>query len=177
MADYLFLKCVVDTSLLIDLYIGNILAEFFRLPYSFIAPDVILAELQTVESKTLLNLGLLQSELPGHHVLEVLRLRERYHQPSVNDLFALVTARVIKATLLTNDKSLRKAACAEGIEVHGTLWVLDEMVRMEILTAYQAAAGLQLMCLQGSRLPLTACQQRLQCWLAIKIDEDEISIR
>ena len=103
-------KCVLDTSLLIDVYIGEIIVEFFQLPYSFVAPDVIIAELQEPDGKILMELGLRQGELIGSQVLEVIRLRELYRQPSVNDLFALVLARVLSATLLTSDGGLRKAA-------------------------------------------------------------------
>ncbi len=33
--------------------------------------------------------------------------------------------------LLTGGKALRKAASQEGVEVHGTLWLLDAMVEVE----------------------------------------------
>ncbi len=163
MADYLS-KCVVDTSLLIDMYIGRIMVEFFKLPYSFVAPDVIIAELQEPDGKTLMELGLQQGELTGSQILEVLQLRAQYQQPSVNDLFALVLARVFLATLLTGDGNLRKAAHQEGIPIHGTLWVLDEMVRLKIISQLQAAEALKLMCERGSRLPQDECDKRLKEW-------------
>jgi rRNA-processing protein FCF1 len=163
MVDYLSI-CVVDTSLLIDLYIGNLLVEFFKLPYSFVAPDVIIAELQTPDSKMLLELGLRQSELVGRQVLEVVKLRALYNQPSVNDLFALVTARISNATLLTSDGNLRKVAHQERIPTHGTLWILDEMVRLEVISCIQAAKALKLMCEKGSRLPLDECNKRFREW-------------
>ena len=120
--DYLS-KCVVDTSIIIDLHIGKILALFFKLPYHFIAPDVIIAELHAPNGTLLLELGLEQGELTGNQIIEVLQLRKQHNRPSVNDLFALVLAKTHKATLLTNDGSLRKVAQQQGIPTHGTLWV------------------------------------------------------
>jgi len=156
---------VVDTSLLIDLYIGRILAEFFKLPYSFVAPDVIIAELQEPEGKVLMELGLQQDELAGSQILEVVQLRAQYRHPSVNDLFAFVLARSLGVTLLTNDGNLRKVALQEGVSVHGTLWTLDEMVRLKIISPLRAADALRLMCERGSRLPQDECNKRLAGWL------------
>ena len=163
MAEY-HLRYVVDTSLLIDLYIGKILDEFFQLPYSFIAPDVIIAELHEPDGQTLFKLGLQQSELTGSCILDVLHLRAQYQRPSVNDIFALITAREFNATLLTNDKSLRKAASHQGVPIHGTLWVLDELVRHTIIVPVRAAIALKLMCEKGSRLPQDECHKRFRLW-------------
>jgi hypothetical protein len=101
MADYLS-KYVVDTSILIDVYIGKILTQFFTLPYTFVAPDVIIAELHEPKGEILLALGLQQKDLTGEQVKEVIRLRKYYRKPSVNDLFALVLAQILAAPLLTN---------------------------------------------------------------------------
>ena len=164
MVDYLS-KCVVDTSILIDMHIGKIMVHFFKLPYHFIAPDVIIAELHEPNGTLLLKLGLEQGELTGDQIIEVLQLRKQYNRPSVNDLFALVLAKVLEATLLTNDGSLRKVAEQQGITTHGTLWVLDEIVRLTIITSFQAADALRTMFEKGSRLPIDEYNKRLQKWL------------
>ena len=65
-------KCVVDTSLLIDLHLGKIIVNLFELPYRFIAPDVIIAEVQTIDVKMLSRYGLEQSELAGEQILKSL---------------------------------------------------------------------------------------------------------
>ncbi len=158
-------KYVVDTSLLIDLYFGEIAYEFFQLPYNFIAPDVIIAELQEPDSRLFIELGLQEHELTGSQILEVMELRSVYRHPSVNDLFALVLARLLSLPLLTSDGNLRKAAVQEGVQVHGTLWALDEMVRLQIISQVQAAGSLKLMCEKGSRLPQDECDKRLREWL------------
>ncbi len=163
MAEY-HLRCVVDTSILIDLHIARLLNEFFQLPYSFFAPDAIIAELHEPDGQSLLKLGLQQSQLAGSQILEVLQLRAQYRQPSVNDIFALVTAKEIKAILLTNDASLRKLAQAHEIPFHGTLWVLDEMIRLTIIESARAIIALQLMRLQGSHLPEDECHKRFRAW-------------
>jgi len=157
--------CVVDANLLIDLYVGKIIVPFFALPYTFIAPDVIIAELKSMDCSMLITLGLQKYELTGKQIQEVLKLRAQYRQLSINDLFALVTARSLRAILLTGDKNLRKLAEQHKILTHGTLWVLDQMVHLKVISPPQAAEALKLLCEKGSRLPIDECNHRLKIWL------------
>ena len=158
------LACVVDTSVIIDLHTGQILNPFFVIPYRFVTPDAIIAELLEPEGTLLIEFGLQSEELSSVQVLEVMRLRATYRHPSVNDLFALVLAKGLIAPLLTNDRNLRKAAEQEGIVVHGTLWILDEMIRLIITSKHQAADALMMMREKGSRLPQDECDKRLSDW-------------
>ena len=48
--------------------------------------------------------------------------------------------------------------------VHGTLWLLDEMVRLAVVPPRLAAQALERMLEHGSRLPLNECQERLERW-------------
>lgn len=156
--------CVVDANILIDLHVGGLLRQVFLLPLRLVAPDVVIVELQEPDGERLMEYGLQSATLAGVQVLEVVSLRARHRQVSANDLFALVLARALKATLLTGDRHLRQVAAQEGIDVHGTLWVLDEMVRLRVITPPRAAEALEQMLARGSRLPWAECQRRLQEW-------------
>ncbi len=158
------LTCVVDTSVIIDLHTGQILNPFFALLYRFVTPDAIIAELLEPEGALLIEFGLQSEELSSVQILEVMRFRATYRHPSVNDLFALVLAKGLTAPLLTNDKNLRKAAEQEGIVVHGTLWILDEMIRLVITSKKQVADALMMMRENGSRLLQDECDKRLNDW-------------
>jgi len=157
---------IVDTNILIDLHIGGLLRELFRLPLRLAAPDVIVTELLEPDGDTLVEHGLESMELAGEQVLEVTSLLARYRSVSTNDLFALVLARTHKATLLTGDRHLSETADQEGVMVHGTLWLLDEMVRLQVIAPIKAAQALERMLGRGSRLPRTECQKRLREWSA-----------
>lgn len=157
---------VVDANILIDLYIGGLIQECFSLPYRFVAPDVILAEVQEPDGDTLTTYGLQSAEFSSEQVLEVIVLRGRHLALSVEDLFALVLARTLKVPLLTGDRRLRELAAREGIPVHGTLWVLDELVQLGVITPARAAEALERMLTHGTRLPRAECQKRLDQWKA-----------
>jgi hypothetical protein len=158
--------CIVDANILIDLHVGGLLQELFCLPFSLAAPDVIIAELDEPDGEMLVECGLASVELTGDQVLEVAALRARYRAVSANDLFALILARAQKATLLTGDRHLTGVTGQEGVATHGTLRVLDEMVRLGIVARGQAAQALEQMLERGSRLPQAECQKRFRQWKA-----------
>ena len=156
--------CVVDANILIDLHAGGMLKEAIKLPFSWITADVVLAELHEPDGAELLQYGLQSVKLSGEQVLAVANLVARHRSVSTNDLFALVLARESGATLLTGDQHLRKIALEHNLPVHGTLWVLDELVARNFIAASDAASALKDMLAAGSRLPSDECETRMERW-------------
>ncbi|NPV87878.1 MAG: hypothetical protein HPY45_17915 [Anaerolineae bacterium] len=72
--------------------------------------------------------------------------------------------RALDASLVTGDRRLNELAKAQGVPVHGVLWILDEMVIHHVLTENQAAIALREMLDQGARLPDGECQKRFDRW-------------
>jgi predicted nucleic acid-binding protein len=157
-----WLRCVTDSNLWIDLHHSGLLSRIFSLPWELLAPDVIIAELESPNGLDLLELGLIEKELSGEQVLQVAKLSERYLRPSRADLFALVLALEQKAILLTGDGALRDAALELGLEVHGMIWVLDQMVDTGIISTRERSEALILMLKAGSRLPKSEVEIRLE---------------
>jgi predicted nucleic acid-binding protein len=159
---------VVDTNTLIDLYRGGVHRELFRLPFTVLAPDVIVAELIEPPGPALLDLGLQVVEFTSAEVLTVIDLSRTHPEVSINDLFALILARNRNVLLLTGDKRLRRIAEDEyGLDVHGTLWLLDQLVKHKIVPSPRAAIALRDMLKSGSRLPKSECDRRLRKWSPI----------
>ena len=145
--------CVTDTNVWIDLEAAGLIELAFQLPLDLQAPDVVVAELVRPAGENLIRQGLKERELTGAEVLEVALLAVRHRRPSRVDLFALALARSEKAVLLTGDRHLREAAEGEGVEVHGTLWLIDLMIRESLLSPEEADRRLQQARDQGRRLP------------------------
>jgi len=164
----LYPRFIVDTNILIDLYWGDIIEKFFSLSYEFFSPDVIIDELFQPDGKELLSLGLKSYELSADGVREVAHLAEQYRNIAINDLFALTVAKITGLSLLTGDGHLRKLAELYRITVHGTLWVLDEMVCIGILKPVEATCALCKMLRHGSRLPHQECEKRFRHWEKMK---------
>lgn len=158
--------CVTDTNVWIDLDAANLIDLIFELPWRLCAPDVIVAELERPEGEALVRRGLVVRDLPGAGVAAVVDLAARYPRPSRADLFALVLAQREGAALLTGDRHLREAAEREGLEVHGTLWIVDRLMDFSLLSGPDAAKALLRMREAGRRLPAEEVEKRLRTWTA-----------
>jgi hypothetical protein len=158
--------CAIDTNVLIDLEAGRVLLALFGLPLYLMTTDFVIDELQEPDGQQLQRYGLVSCELSPDGILELARLKSQYPRTSIADLSVLVLARATKALLLTGEKNLRAIAEREGMTVHGTLWLLDEMVSRHVIIPPVAFQALRRMLQRGSRLPRDRCRQRLARWRA-----------
>ena len=158
------LQCVTDANILFDLHCGEIVQEAFHLPYVFLAPDVIISEMENPPGASFLSYGLQSRQIPGYAMSEISVLSQRYSRPSINDLTALRLAQIEGATLLSGDRHLKMAAVQEGVPVHGTIWLVDEMIHLALIPPGRAMNALQLMQARGRRLPQQECEQRFRRW-------------
>ena len=156
--------CVIDSSVLIDLEAGGVLRALFGLPIYPMTTDFVIDELKEPDAQQLQNYGLVACELSADRIQELVRLRSLYRRPSVGDLSTLVLAQSMDALLLTSERHLRSIAEREGVPVHGTLWLLDEMISHHLVSPPVAAQALQQMLQKGSRLPSEECGRRLTRW-------------
>lgn len=117
-----------DTNVWIDF------SEIEELELPFLLPFIYLMNDETVEdellnppglSERLLSLGLQKTELSEAEFFLAEEYKGRYSNPSIYDCIALAIAKVRGIILLTGDLALRKAAKAEGVDVMGTIGVLD----------------------------------------------------
>lgn len=122
---------VSDSSCLIDLRKASLLAAFLQLPYEILIPNTLFEEELlkfTVEEKALLLNGLKVIDLPGTNVLRARQVMRSFPHLSIHDAFAFALAEINPGCiLLTGDGPLRALGEDQGIEVHGVLWVIDEI--------------------------------------------------
>lgn len=119
---------VSDTSVIIDLDRGDLLEAAFKLDDSLIVPDLLFErELDADFGERLRALGIVIESLDGSEVRRATQLRRAESRLSVADTFAFALAQGRQWTLLTGDGVLRSVAEAEGVAVHGVLWVFDRI--------------------------------------------------
>lgn len=121
-----------DTSCLIDLRKAGLLHAALLLPFQFqIALPLLHSELldfSTVEIEALVARGLTVVDVPPNGIRRALQLRAQYPGLSFNDCVSMALAESHpNSILLTGDQSLRNRASSMGIEVHGVLWVSDQL--------------------------------------------------
>ena len=144
---------VSDANVPIDMEHGNLTAPMFSMKIVFTVPDVLFEKELKARHSHLLDFGLKIKSLSDEAVDKVMEFAAKYRQPSRIDLFALSLALAENCPLLTGDKNLRKAADQEGVRVHGTIWLVSEMLREKIIQPAVARTAFQKMRDAGSRLP------------------------
>lgn len=153
---------ISDASVLIDIEQGELTNAMFELPWQFIVPDILFAEELKQQHSCLIQFGLISKVMDSHLISEAYKLRQNYKQTSMNDLLALVLAKHEKSRLLTGDKALRQLAVKLNVEVHGTLWLVNQMIQRKKITMDTARIGFQRMRQSGSRLPWDEIERMLQ---------------
>jgi predicted nucleic acid-binding protein len=155
---------ISDANILIDIEDGHLTPIIFRLSYEIAVPDI-LFELELRERHShLLQAGLKVRSLTAESIKKTESLTQQYPRPSMMDLSALALAHQEQCPLLTGDKDLRVAAKKEGVEVHGTIWIIEELLNQKIIQRSQAKGSFDAMRVKGSRLPWGDVEKLLNRW-------------
>ncbi len=155
---------ISDANILIDIDAGGVLREMFALAYEFGVPNILYEQELKLRHPEMHELGLRSIELSADSVSNVIGLLAKYRSAGVstNDIFALVLAQQEKTTLLTGDAKLRQVCIAEDVDVHGTLWLMGEMLAAGTVDIGRARAAYEAMRRAGSRLPWQEIEQQLK---------------
>ena len=156
-----------DTNMWIDFAIIDRLSLPFKLPYIYLMnEDAVSNELLQPEGlgEKLTGLGLQAVSMIEEEFYLAEKLIEKYRKPSSYDCIALAIAKCRKIVLLTGDGALRKAAIQEGVEVIGSIKVLDLLFENTLIDSSE-----YLYCLEEFkrhngekiRLPVVALQERI----------------
>lgn len=155
---------VSDANIFIDLEEGGILEKAFELPEQIQVPDLLFHDELAEEHADLLSLGLRLGELSDMGMDRVQKLSSQYTAVSRYDCAALVLASEYGCTLLTGDARLRRAAEAEKVSVHGTIWLVERMLEEGLLRTADARTAFRAMKANGRRLPWAMADQMLGRW-------------
>jgi len=158
-----------DTNILIDFYEIGLLSQLMELNIEMHTTDFVVFEVlqkaqsslldALVDSKKLTVNSFAADEFP-----EILEKENNHRGLSFTDCSAWHWAEQNQAILLTGDAKMRRAAEQNDVEVHGSLWLLDEMVAQDILSKKEAYDSIRLLQEKNRRLPKKECEQREKLW-------------
>lgn len=155
---------ISDTNIWIDFRNAGLLDALFDLPFQLCSTDFVLEELQDFDPAALLAKGLVVHGLDEAATARLFGLMMAHNNSSLADVSCYLLAQDTGFPLLTGDGRLRKQAMQDGIQVHGVLWLLDQLIAHGVTSGAAAAEGLRGMLLRGARLPHAECQIRLRTW-------------
>ena len=156
---------------MIDLVKPELLQSFFNLSFEFYTTDLVLDELHETQKDALQpfidNDLLTIEEITDDQFIEIIIIRLEKPGLSEQDCSAFYQARALNATLVTSDNKLRKFAKTNKLEVHGHLWVFDQMVDENTLDSGLACDKLDELCTTINpklNLPKKECELRKEWW-------------
>jgi hypothetical protein len=165
---------ITDACICLDIWHGRLLPHLYLPGLRWVIPDVVAAtELKRPPREVFEQAGMAIASATGDEVSAVAKLKPAYQKLSTGDLFALVLAKRPHTILLSGDGDLRAAAVKEGVEVHGVLWLLDQL-EAQHLPAVQLADALEAMLKNGARLPPEECASRLKRWRQLTAQELDV---
>ncbi|MFA5269855.1 MAG: hypothetical protein WC379_17960 [Methanoregula sp.] len=158
-------RYVTDASILFDVVNGGVVHEMFQLPCIFLTSDLIAdIELKNPPFSEFRREGLRKKELSKSQAEALSEIRKSHKNLSVYDISAFILARDQKIILLSGDDALRKFALLQGVEVHGILWIMDQLIAQDLLRKQEAARALQQIITHNSYLPKKECADRIARW-------------
>ncbi|MDO4896737.1 MAG: PIN domain-containing protein [Moraxella sp.] len=152
---------ISDANILIDLECCQLIELMFALPYKFCTPDILFDQELKNQHSHLLVMGLQVLSLNSDSMTYVFGLQAIYQKTSLHDLMALSLAKQEGCPLLTGDKALREASQKEAVVIHGTIWVLEQLVIHQKVTLQSALNALVIMQAHGRRLPFDMAKEAL----------------
>jgi rRNA-processing protein FCF1 len=159
-----------DANLFIDLHEIALIEKFFQLPFSFHTTQLILSELEPEQLNKLqpfLDAEILIVRHLNREEIESLdSLTTQSKKLSRQDLSIYFYAKQIgeNCLILTGDNRLRKEAERQGLEVHGILWVFQQMIASQILTNQMAIDKLTELERVNFWLPKEECERFREGW-------------
>lgn len=161
---------IKDANVLFDLHAAGLLGAWFNLGHRTVTTSLVCLKLKSIPQQDLTTLEI--ADVDEADMAAVVALAVQY-RISVPDSSVLWLARENSAILVSGDRRLREAASAEGIQVRGTLWILDHLIETTSITKEAAVAALQAIRADGTFLPHDECQSRLKIWGHKSESEDE----
>lgn len=159
---------VSDASVILDLAKTRLIEATLALPFTFVIPDVILAQelldLGDYSPTDLVRLGFQIGTLDGNGIATAMAHYGRNaSRLSFNDCVALTYAEQHTCILMTGDGPLRALATRLKVEVHGFLWAASHIAQARTCSMeHLLKALLQLQADLSTRLPEPALAELIE---------------
>jgi rRNA-processing protein FCF1 len=148
---------ITDTNVFIDLIRSNALVHFFQLDYEICTTDLVVEEIKLPDQQQQLEAfrasGRLKViELNAAEIQEAVELPTKCNLKRITDKSVLLKAIHLQCLVLSGDGDLRKECTRNGLEVHGSVWVVRELWIANLTNVQTLQTVLDEM-LKNTRLP------------------------
>ncbi len=152
------MEIITDTNIWVDF------DQIGKVEWPFLIPDVLYIAADALEDEVtrpkhlamqLQQLGLIAIDATIQEYEESALIQQSEPRLSYYDALALAIAKYRTLPLLTGDGRLRKTAVGQDVQVYGTLWILDQLDALRLVSEKELAdAFLLLSRLNGGKVRL-----------------------
>lgn len=158
---------VTDSSVFFDIIKIQALPEFFELDMEVCTTDFVQKEILESEQREqiqhFIRLNKLTVfEMSAEEIDEVIRFKTNRVFRTLIDKTVLWKAKQLGCPLLTGDAKLRNEATEQGVKVHGSLWVVMQMVKNEIVDNKKGIDCLEKLRIINDRLPVEEIEKLIK---------------
>lgn len=150
---------IQDACIFFDLIDLGLIESFFELGLKVITCPQVIAEITNPDQMDLTNIFIERGSLlvdKNGDLSEIQKIFDANSGLSLTDSTVLELAIRRKGTVLSSDLSLRKATKKSGLNVRGVLWIIDELVKGQIISEELAVKSLKLYLEINNRAPKNA---------------------
>jgi predicted nucleic acid-binding protein len=149
---------ITDTNILFDIISIGALPEFFSLDYEICTTVFVIQEIQKSDQQAVIEVFIRAKELTvfgfsPEEIEAIVSFETRKSFKGITDKSVLWKSLQLECPLLTGDKKLRKEAEELNVEVHGTIWVIENLVSKDLIDKAKGIQLLELLKQVNSSLP------------------------
>ena len=158
---------VTDFSVFFDIIKIQALPEFFDLDIEVCTTDFVQKEiLESEQRKQIEHFIRLKKltvfEMSAEEIDEVIQFKTNRVFRTLIDKTVLWKAKQLGCPLLTGDAKLRNEATEQGVKVHGSLWVVMQLVKHEIVDKKKGIDYLEKLRIINDRLPVEEIEKLIK---------------
>jgi predicted nucleic acid-binding protein len=154
---------------LFDLFNVGVLPEFFGLDLEIYTTDFIYNEIlhsaEKDEFEIFVRSGQLKIIVVENNEQETIsKMVLTYANRSIADKTALFKAKQLECILLTCDDKLKKEAIKQKLEVHGSIWIIDQLVENDKIDKKRAIEVIESLKTTNAWVPVDELDRRLNMY-------------
>jgi rRNA-processing protein FCF1 len=153
-----------DANILIDIVQLDLVGAFLALEFEMYTTDFVFEELESFQKEVLISEKLIILKTNENELLHILELTTQHNGLSFEDCSVWYYAQKMEGVLITGDGRLRTKAKASGIEVKGIIYIIEEIMRQNILEKLICVEKLEALKILNNRLPIAEIDRRIELW-------------
>lgn len=153
-----------DANILIDIVQLDLVGPFLALEFEMYTTDFVFEELESFQKEVLISEKLIILKTNENELLHILELTTQHNGLSFEDCSVWYYAQKMEGVLITGDGRLRTKAKAAGIEVKGIIYIIEEIMRQNILEKLICVEKLEALKILNNRLPIAEIDRRIELW-------------